>query len=79
MRCGSFGKFCLVHLAGLYITKSVPSTCSHTALGQNACSSEKRGRQQNFPVVSADCAQDLELRTLVYLLLVTRDKSLVKL
>ena len=45
-----------MHLAGLYITRSVPSTCSHTALRRNARAlygtrqfSEKGDVRQNFP------------------------------
>ena len=74
-RCESFGKFCLVHLAALYIINSVPSTCSHTALRQNARFFLKKGdvNKKNSATgrgICRLCRRDMELHTLVYLLLV---------
>ena len=70
-RCESFGQFCLVHLAGLYVTKSVPSACSHTALGQNARSSEKKVTSTKYSTAGGGicrlCRRDPESCTLLFI------------
>ena len=64
-----------MHLAGLYITRSAPSTCSHTVPRQKARLSEEEKKVTSTKNSAAGrgigrlCRRDLELHTLVYLLL----------